>query len=214
MSVMKSKSRTGNPDLELVLFDFGGVLAEEGFREGLISIALLNGLLPTEFYKNAVKLIHENGYLTGNSDEKDFWNNLRSRYLIKGSDEELRNELLKRFVIRQWMIDVAEKLKKMNMRTAILSDQTNWLDELDLQHGFSKYFDRVFNSYHLKKSKDDPSIFDDVLSFMNAKAGRALFIDDNNGNIERAKQKGLNTIHFTDREAFEKEFAFYFPRLK
>jgi len=49
---------------------------------------------------------------------------------------------------------------------------------------------------------------------MDVKAGRALFIDDNHGNIERAKQKGLNTILFTDRKAFEKELAFFVPNLK
>ena len=32
--------------IQAVLFDFGGVIAEEGFRKGLSYIALLNGLDP------------------------------------------------------------------------------------------------------------------------------------------------------------------------
>jgi FMN phosphatase YigB (HAD superfamily) len=32
-----------------------------------------------------------------------------------------------------------------------------------------------------------------------------IFIDDNSENIQRARSKGLNTIHFTDIEDFEKE---------
>ncbi|MBW1855013.1 MAG: hypothetical protein JRJ00_10100 [Deltaproteobacteria bacterium] len=34
------------PSIEVIFFDFGGVLAEEGFRKGLTSIAHLNGLDP------------------------------------------------------------------------------------------------------------------------------------------------------------------------
>jgi len=37
------------PSIEVVLFNFGGVLAEEGFREGLIAIARLNNVDPSVF---------------------------------------------------------------------------------------------------------------------------------------------------------------------
>ncbi len=180
----------------------------------MVAIAELNGLPPREFYKKVVDIISENGYLTGTSDEKTFWQTLRDLFGIKGSDEYLRTELLKRFEIRQWMIDAVKELKKHNICRAILSDQTNWLDELNAKHDFFRYFDRVFNSYHLGKGKQDPSIFDDLLAVMNTPAHRALFIDDNKGHIERAKQRGLNTIFFIDRKTFEQDFACFFPWLQ
>ena len=34
---------------EVILFDFGGVLAEEGFRNGLMALGRLNGLDPNTF---------------------------------------------------------------------------------------------------------------------------------------------------------------------
>jgi putative hydrolase of the HAD superfamily len=36
--------------IKAVLFDFGGVLAEEGFREGLKAIGVKNGLDPDDFF--------------------------------------------------------------------------------------------------------------------------------------------------------------------
>ena len=211
---MKENTHSEKPDIELVLFDFGGVLAEEGFREGLMSIARSNGLEPLEFYGKAVDIISETGYLTGCSDEKTFWQTLRRHLGVKGSDETLRNEILSRFAIRQWMIDIIKGLKKLQVRLAVLSDQTNWLDELDAEHDFLKFFDRVFNSFHMKKSKHDPSIFDDVLSFMGVTPDKSLFIDDRIDNVERAKQRGLKTILYRKRVTFEQELACFFPALK
>ena len=56
--------------VKAVIFDFGGVLAEEGFREGLKVVAIKNGLDPEEFFKIAEEMIYKTGYLTGMTDEK------------------------------------------------------------------------------------------------------------------------------------------------
>lgn len=37
--------------IKAIIFDFGGVLAKEGFREGLKSIAEKNGLDPSQVFK-------------------------------------------------------------------------------------------------------------------------------------------------------------------
>ena len=43
--------------IKTVIFDFGGVLAEEGFREGLLAIARENGLDPDAFFFEVDSLI-------------------------------------------------------------------------------------------------------------------------------------------------------------
>jgi hypothetical protein len=47
----RNAQTTGTCSVNLVLFDFGGVIAEEGFRNGLLSIAHLNGLDSAIFLK-------------------------------------------------------------------------------------------------------------------------------------------------------------------
>lgn len=202
------------PSIEVIFFDFGGVLAEEGFRKGLTSIAHLNGLDPGPFLKTAFEITFGNGFVIGKSDEKTFWQTLRKRTGIVGSDRALRNEILPRFELRVWMLNLIKNLRKSSIRSAILSDQTNWLDELEAQNNFFKWFDRVFNSYHLGKSKKDPTLFDDVVDEMDTIPGRALFVDDDRGNIERAGQKGLHAIHYQSRQAFEHDLFSFFPFLK
>lgn len=199
--------------IELVLFDFGGVLAEEGFRNGLFEIAEKSGLDPQSFFNNASGAIVETGYLTGHADEKTFWETLRSRFSLQMPDSALRSEILTRFTLRAWMIDLVKKLRKLPLYTALLSDQTNWLDELESEQKFFSLFDKVFNSYNIHKSKLDPSLFDDVLQCMHAAPDRALFIDDNEGHIGRARQRGLHAVLYRDREDFKLQLAGFFPLL-
>jgi putative hydrolase of the HAD superfamily len=182
--------------IDLILFDFGGVLADEGFKNGLFFIAQHNGLDPDPFLHKAYDITFNQGFVLGNADEKEFWQDLREHTGIQGSDQELRNEILSRFTLREWILEIIKRLHNDSLLLAILSDQTNWLDELNAQYDFFKLFDRVFNSYHLGKCKRDVSLFEDVLGEMGVRAERSLFIDDTMENIERAQLKGLHTIHY------------------
>ena len=196
-----------------MLFDFGGVIAEEGFRNGLLSLAHINGLDSAIFLKEAYDLTFTGGYVTGEVDEHTFWHMLRERTGIKGSDQELRKEILARFVLRSWMLDLVQRLKEASVVTAILSDQTNWLDELDARYKFFGLFDRVFNSYHLGKCKQDESLFEDVLGEMNFRPEQSLFIDDSQENIKRATSRGLHTIYYQDKTSFMESMLSLCPLL-
>lgn len=184
-----------------VLFDFGGVLADEGFKHGLHAIARANGLEPEAFEALVEELIFSTGYLTGGASEADFWHDVRRATGIRAEDAALKRMILERFTLRPWMIDIVKGLKG-RVKLAILSDQTNWLDELDAGLHFFELFDYVFNSYHLGKSKRDPSLFDDVLAVMGIAPEKALFIDDRPGNVARAGSRGLRTMLYNGRDDF------------
>ena len=49
----------------MVLFDFGGVIAEEGWKEGLKVIAEANGLDESRFLQDAIDTNYATGYLLG-----------------------------------------------------------------------------------------------------------------------------------------------------
>ncbi len=193
--------------LKAALFDFGGVLAEEGFRDGLKAIGRRKGLDPEHFFLLADSLIYETGYLTGRADEPTYWNTLRKRTGIVGSDQEFRHEILTRFVLRSGILDAVDRLRSQGIIVALLSDQTNWLDELDRKTPFFAHFDRVFNSFKIHKSKREASVFKDVCDALGVDAAGTLFIDDNSNHIRRAADSGLQTIHFTTFEDFEKRLC-------
>ena len=200
--------------ITVVFFDFGGVLAEEGFRDGLLAIARHHGLDPQEFLKTAVDLTFNQGFVTGKLDVKMYWQMLREKTGIHAPDDALSHEVLSRFTVRPWMLDIVKKLKQAFIRVAILSDQTKWLDEFAKKHGFFQLFERIFNSYYLGMCKRDLALFDYVVAEMGVKPEEALLIDDNQENIERAKQRGLQGILFQTRESFESELTEIFPFLE
>jgi putative hydrolase of the HAD superfamily len=191
--------------IKAILFDFGGVIAEEGFWNGLRVIGMENGIDPDEFFRMVDALIYETGYLIGNTDEALFWNTVRSKTGIHGTDAELRNEILKRFVLRPGMIASVDLLRSKGLIVAMLSDQTNWLDLLDRQTELFHHFDTIFNSFRLHKSKRDASVFKDVCAALGVQTGETLFVDDNINHIERAQGQGLKTIHFTGIDEYKRQ---------
>jgi HAD superfamily hydrolase (TIGR01509 family) len=63
----------------------------------------------------------------------------------------------------------------------------------------------IFNSFHLKKTKRNPSLFKDICDKLGLNIDEVLFVDDNLDNIKRASTQGLRTIHFKNVNEFEKE---------
>lgn len=191
--------------LKAVLFDFGGVIAEEGFREGLMAIGKKNNLDPERFFTCIDGLIYETGYLIGKIDEASFWNAVRKKTGITGSDGALREEILTRFAFRPAMLAYVDRLRATRLKVGMLSDQTNWLEEIDRNTPLFRHFDIVFNSFRLHKSKRDPSVFRDVCEILCVRPDEVLFVDDNVNHIKRAADEGLITLHFSTAEDFEKQ---------
>lgn len=188
--------------LKAVLFDYGGVLAEEGFREGLYAIARNQGLDPVTVHRTGMDAVYRTGYVLGRGSEADFWQTMRGWCGIKGEDEELSREILDRFVLRPAMIEAVRSLRQQGITVAILSDQTDWLERLDRRDGFMASFDRVFNSYRIGKGKRDATLFDDVVNSLGLMPGEALFVDDLPENVARAAARGVRTILFRDEASF------------
>jgi len=195
--------------ITVVLFDYGGVLAEEGFREGLKAIGRANGLDPEDFFQIASEAVYDSGYAVGAGDESAYWKMVSQRTGIKDREDEARAEILDRFVFRHWMLEVVRRVQEKGCRTGILSDQTDWLDRLNDRDGFFKEFDCVFNSYHIGLSKKHGAIFRYVAETLEVPAANILFIDDNRGNIERAALEGFRAIHYIGKDSFLREMEYF-----
>jgi putative hydrolase of the HAD superfamily len=198
-------------NIDVVLFDFGGVIAEGGFKQGLTVIAKETGLDERTFIQTAFDTIYATGYVLGKAPEGAFWNTLRQKTGVRRNDVSLRSEIFSRFILRDWMLDLVKKLKANNIKVGILSDQTDMLDKLDKKYDFFKLFDYIFNSYHMGKGKRDPSLFDEIVKALKTEPDRVLFIDDDIGNVDRAKQKGWKGIQYVDRDSFQKDIEEILP---
>lgn len=187
--------------ISTILFDFGGVLAEEGFRNGLLALAQQQHL-PVNMPEEGMQAVYDSGFVLGKGTAADFWQLLRQRTGLQGGDEELTRHILDGFMIRPDMIQIVKDLRAGGYTTGILSDQTHWLDLLDKRYDFYKQFDYVFNSYYLGKGKQDPSLFTDIATTLAIAAAEILFVDDDTGNINRARAQGYQVLQFVDQQQF------------
>jgi putative hydrolase of the HAD superfamily len=194
---------TKHPVITAILFDFGGVLAEEGFRNGLVALASEQALDVNDFPRQGMRAVYDSRFVLGQGTEADFWDLLRQRSGLVGADEELKARIMSGFVVRQSMIELVQQLREQGYVTGILSDQTHWLDELDARYHFSHVFDRVYNSYYLGKGKRDNSLFSDIAADLKLDPAAILFVDDDEGNVARAEEMGFRVIHFVSQEGFE-----------
>jgi putative hydrolase of the HAD superfamily len=189
--------------IRAVLFDFGGVLADEGFRNGLIALAREQNLDPDAMVRDGMHAVYDSGFVLGKGTAADFWAMLRERTGLAGGDSALTDRILAGFAIRPWMIELVRGLRRDGLVPGILSDQTHWLDALDARSHFFEAFDHVYNSFHLGKGKRDATLFSDVASDLGLAPAAILFVDDDAGNVARAQAMGLQTIRFLNRPDFE-----------
>ena len=188
--------------ISVVLFDYGGVLADEGFRDGLVALAKEQDLDVTAMPAEGMKAVYDSGFVLGRGTAADFWALMRERTGLQGDDDVLTDRILSGFVIRPWMIERVQQLHEQGYVTGILSDQTDWLDRLNKKYPFFDAFDHVFNSYYRGKGKQDPSLFSDVATELGMSPNEILFIDDDVGNVARARDMGMQALQYVDKESF------------
>jgi putative hydrolase of the HAD superfamily len=189
--------------IKAVLLDYGGVIAEEGFRNGLIAMALEQGLDTNTMLGVARRVVYESGFVLGWGTEEAFWASMREDAGLRGSAPVLTKRILDGFMLRPWVIDRVRQWRTQGYITGILSDQTHWLDQLNERDHFFEYFDHVFNSYYMGKGKRDPGLFYDIAERLSLSPAGILFVDDIRNNVERAKAAGWQAILYVDRASFE-----------
>lgn len=190
-------------EIQAVLLDYGGVIAEEGFRNELAAMAREQGLAVQAVMQVARHEVYATGFVLGTGTEAAFWEAMRRGSGLRGSDAEMTRRVLEAFMPRPWMIEHVRRWRAHGLQTAILSDQTHWLDWLDARDGFFAEFDQVYNSYYLGKGKRDVTLFHDIAVRLALPPASLLFVDDLVSNVERARAAGWQAIVYEDRASFE-----------
>jgi FMN phosphatase YigB (HAD superfamily) len=199
--------------VQTIMMDYGGVLAEEGFRDGLTAIARESGLDLQSSVPAAYEMAWTTGLVLGRCDVAAFWRAFRRATGIARDDAWLTEMVLSRFVLRPFVLDCIDRARTAGMRTAILSDQCQWLERLDARDGFFAHFDAVFNSYRYGVTKREPAFFELALKALATRPETTLFIDDAPRNVDVAASLGLHTILYRDEASFLADWAAACPEL-
>jgi putative hydrolase of the HAD superfamily len=196
-------------NVDVVLFDFGGVLADEGFANGLRAIAQRHGLDETDFINLARDLIHRTGYITGRNREPSYWQAIRRPRASPGMMPPSQRDPLP---LHPPPLDARHREKTENAASASSSSairptgsmsSTNCTAFQTLQHRLQQLSPG--------EEQGGPTHFSDTISNLRTHTDRMLFIDDDEGHCERARMAGINAIRFAGREQFLADFSQYCP---
>ena len=77
-----------------------------------MAIGRTAGFSPEAFFETATAAVYDSEYVLGKADESAYWAMVRERTGINGSDKEFRREILERFELRSWMLEIVRAAEK------------------------------------------------------------------------------------------------------
>jgi glucose-1-phosphatase len=182
-------------DIQVILFDLGGVLVELSGVPALLSW-MGNRVSPEELWVMWLSSPVVRSFETGRSSPGDF-----ADQLIKELDLPLeREEFLAEFA--RWpkalfpgALELVRGISKDYTR-ALLSNSNalHWPLFMD-EWGLSSVFDHTFASHLIGKIKPDEEVFKHVVDELGCEASAVLFLDDNMLNVEAARGIGMRAAH-------------------
>lgn len=121
--------------------------------------------------------------------------------------ENLGNAICTYDYTKEWIKD----LKENGYKVYILSNYPKKIYELSRkQLEFIHECDGAVFSFEVKKIKPEPEIFYSLMDKYHFKSEEAVFLDDNESNIEAAKKLGFKTIHFISKDQAVEELNKFF----
>ncbi|HSW79183.1 MAG TPA: HAD family phosphatase [Candidatus Saccharimonadales bacterium] len=183
-----------NAEYKAILFDFFDVIHADGFKRWLASREI-----PREGAMEQASVAMDSGKIT----EFEFENRIAE---IAGiSREQLMIELDSYRILNQEILPLMGKLGE-NYQIGLLSNASStFLRRLLREHELEPYFHHIVISSEVGMIKPSPEIFEHILTKMKVGPKEAIFIDDNDKNVEAAEKLGITGIVFTDTKQLRRD---------
>lgn len=180
-----------------IIFDFGGVILSQPKAVIPEVIARVYNI-PLETAVKEYPKYRVNYYL-GKLQTDKLITFLSAAFKSNKSIEEIKKLWLVNYSklakTNQEVLDIIKKLHK-KYKVYLLSNTTEMSHLHNSKTGIYDYFDDVFMSYRLGMKKPNPEIYKHVISSIGLKPEECIFVDDDEKNLETAKQLGIIPILF------------------
>lgn len=190
---------------QVILFDADGVLikSQYQFSDRLESEYGISHEKLLPFFKGVFRECS-----LGRADLKEELTKVIFDWGWKGTvDELLHFWFTKGTEIDEEMAEFVRELRRSGVRTYMTTDQERYRGEhLRKTLGGGNLFDEVFFSAEIGAPKKEQTFFEHVYRKIgNVPRENVLFIDDDEKNVESAKQFGFNAVLFTNLNALRKQ---------
>lgn len=200
-------SLRGSDDIEVVLFDVGGVLLTNGW-DHLERAAVYAHFSMDPAEQAEIEVRHPDPYDAWERDAISPDAYLDQVIFFKprafSREEFVRIMRLASKPIPDSARGTLEALAASNQRAVgrkmvgLLNNESRLLHEYRMEtYGLGKFVQAQFSSCYLGLRKPDQAIYHRALDILGVPGERVLFIDDRAGNVAAAEQAGMRAIQFT-----------------
>jgi putative hydrolase of the HAD superfamily len=197
--------------VENIVFDLGGVILDIDYNLTRAAFEKLGVAHFDEMYSQSTADRLFQRLETGKISEDDFYKEFNQCTGLHLSTKEIRdawNAMLLHF--REGSLQFLNELRH-RYKIFLLSNTNhihitcfkNIFNEKKRDKPFDEYFSRAFYSCEIGLRKPNVECYEWVLNAISGEAGKTLLIDDSKGNIEGAKQAGMQTLHLMPAQKIE-----------
>ncbi|MBM6549638.1 HAD family hydrolase [Marinomonas ostreistagni] len=178
--------------IKVVLFDLGHVLVDLGPKERFTRIFPLQGVSEAELWEHWLASPSVKAFDAGQISLDSFIDRLLAELSLEADREALKQAFI---AWPQGLYDGAIELVQRipaHYHRAVLSNtnDAHWARILD-DMGLAGLFHQYFASHQVGLVKPELSLFEHVIAKLGVAPNEILFIDDNQINVEAARQAGM-----------------------
>ncbi len=191
-------------NFKAIAFDFGGVIKinENGDKIDLIAQAID---VPIDEFR---KVYYEHNHLSnvGNMRWEDTLMKVVRVFDKSEETEEHVRKLIKEHSagskINNELLALFPKLQRLELKVAILSNDTTRLRKRLEENGIAQLVDEIVVSGETGFQKPHPEIFDILFKKLNVRPEETIFVDDTPKSLEKAAEIGYAPVLFKNNEEF------------
>lgn len=196
--------------IKLVIFDLGNVCFNIDWikiNEEMVKQFKINTLVKSSGDEKVIG--YYNKTLEGKKTTKDFFKELNKEGYNIDEIVSFYKNLYKEYKKPNKKIMQLIKNLKKKVKVACLTDTNDIHFEAHKEQKSLESFDYVFASFQLGSKKSDKNTFVKILNQVKLLPEEAIFIDDDDRNIENAQSLGIKAVKYKDYNQLVKDLSHY-----
>jgi len=188
--------------IKAITFDLDGVYFINGKSNFISNLGKL-GISENEAKRIFLQSDEMNKlYKEGKMSDDEFWNWAAKEWNLDKTPKELTDLLISGYEIDESVVEVVKKVGTNGYKTLICTNNfPARINGLQARFKFLDNFDAWALSYEVGAAKPSTKIFQELVNKSGVKPEEIVFADDNNDNLEGAKQVGIQAFFY---EGFDK----------
>ena len=191
--------------MDMIVFDFDDVLSQDNTE--IVLEKFKDIISANSFYSKLIASKEFYECIMGHISFSELKQKMSTLNDIPIKDiEEIFRSMMESRTLNPKVLNIMNRIKEQGYKIALHSDYMKvpfdfWTRKFNLRD----MFDILICSAYVGTLKNNTETYDKVLKFLEKEPADLLYIDRRQGNIETAKEKGIEGIVFKDSDSLLKE---------